>query len=170
MLDMATRAQKIRLSLFLIATGSLLLVFFIVLVGSRLLKRMNTYHIVYANISVNGLEPGAVFFTEWRDSHDPYRIGPRVWMNGAGEISSGGKVLLKVPVSQWMGIEIECPLGKDANGTFNMTVTVTGQPPQRFDALPCGNPSFRKLDWLGFVSNATEAATTYVDDVKIESK
>jgi len=116
------------------------------------------------------LEPGAVFFHEWRDSHSPYRIGPSVWMNGAGDISSSGKVLIKVPVSQWVQIAIECPLGKDANGTFNMTVTVPGQPPQQFDALPCGNPAFRKLDWVGFVSNATETTTTYLDDVRVEGK
>lgn len=56
---MATKAQKIRLSIFLIATGSLLLLFFIALVGSRFLKSMNAYYIVYENISVTGLEPGA---------------------------------------------------------------------------------------------------------------
>ena len=44
---MATKAQKVRLS------------FFIILVGSRLLKRMDVYYIVYEDISVTGLEPGA---------------------------------------------------------------------------------------------------------------
>ncbi len=56
---MATKAQKVRLSIFLIISSSVLLIFFIILVGNRLLKRMNTYFIVYENISVTGLEPGA---------------------------------------------------------------------------------------------------------------
>ncbi len=40
-------------------SGSLLLVFFLVLVGNRLLKRMDWYYIEYHDISVTGLEPGA---------------------------------------------------------------------------------------------------------------
>lgn len=56
---MATKAQKVRLSVFLIISGTILLVFFVVLVGSRLLKRMDWYVIEYKDISVTGLEPGA---------------------------------------------------------------------------------------------------------------
>ncbi|MFC1607759.1 MlaD family protein [Candidatus Latescibacterota bacterium] len=56
---MATRAQKVRLSIFLIASSTILLIFFLVLVGSRIFKRMDPYYIVYEGISVTGLEPGA---------------------------------------------------------------------------------------------------------------
>lgn len=56
---MATKAQKVRLSIFLIISSSVLLLFFIILVGNRLLKRMDTYYVVYENISVTGLELGA---------------------------------------------------------------------------------------------------------------
>jgi len=56
---MATRAQKIRLSIFLIMSSTLLLILFIVLVGSRFFKNMDTYYIEYKDISVTGLEPGA---------------------------------------------------------------------------------------------------------------
>jgi len=56
---MATKVQKVRLSIFLIISSSVLLMFFIILVGNRLLKRMDTYYVVYEDISVTGLEPGA---------------------------------------------------------------------------------------------------------------
>ena len=56
---MATRAQKVRLSVFIIAPGSVLLVFFLMLVGHRMLRRFDAYFIEYKNISVTGLEPGA---------------------------------------------------------------------------------------------------------------
>ena len=56
---MATKAQKVRLSIFLIISSSVLLMFFIILVGNRLVKRMDTYYVVYEDISVTGLEPGA---------------------------------------------------------------------------------------------------------------
>ncbi len=56
---MATKAQKVRLSIFLIAASAVLFVFFVVLVGGRIIKRMDSYHIIYEGISVTGLEPGA---------------------------------------------------------------------------------------------------------------
>jgi len=56
---MATKAQKVRLSIFLISSSTVLLLFFIILVGNRLLKRMDTYYIVYEDISVTGLEIGS---------------------------------------------------------------------------------------------------------------
>ena len=56
---MATRAQKVRLSIFIIISGALLAGFFLFLVGNRILNRMDTYYIVYENISVHGLELGA---------------------------------------------------------------------------------------------------------------
>ena len=56
---MATKAQKVRLSIFLIISSSVLLLFFIVLAGNRLLKHMDIYYIIYEDISVTGLEPGA---------------------------------------------------------------------------------------------------------------
>ncbi len=56
---MATKAQKIRLSVFLIISSTILLLFFIILVGNRMLKRMDTYNIIYEDISVTGLELGA---------------------------------------------------------------------------------------------------------------
>ena len=54
---MATKSQKVRLSIFLITSSSILILFFILLVGNRLLQRMDTYYVVYEDISVTGLEP-----------------------------------------------------------------------------------------------------------------
>jgi len=56
---MATKTQKIRLSIFLIVSSTILLGFFIVLVGNQLIQRMDKYYIEYKDISVTGLDPGA---------------------------------------------------------------------------------------------------------------
>ena len=56
---MATKTQKIRLSIFLIVSSTVLLGFFIVLVGNQLIQRMDKYYIEYKDISVTGLDPGA---------------------------------------------------------------------------------------------------------------
>lgn len=56
---MATKAQKVRLSVFLITAASVFLLFFIVLVGNKFLQRTETYYIIYRDISITGLETGA---------------------------------------------------------------------------------------------------------------
>jgi phospholipid/cholesterol/gamma-HCH transport system substrate-binding protein len=56
---MATRKQKIRLAVFLIASAAVFFTFFIVLVGGKYLKQKDTYFIEYRDISITGLEPGA---------------------------------------------------------------------------------------------------------------
>jgi hypothetical protein len=114
------------------------------------------------------MEPGAILLHEWRDSRNPYRVGPSIGINANGELTSGGKTLLQVPHSQWVRFQIECALGKEANGAFVLTVTLPGKDPQRFENLPCGASTFRTLDWLGFVSNATESTIFYLDDLKLD--
>jgi phospholipid/cholesterol/gamma-HCH transport system substrate-binding protein len=56
---MATKAQKIRLSIFLILSGTVFLIFFFILVGGNFLKRTDPYHIIYHDVSITGLESGA---------------------------------------------------------------------------------------------------------------
>ena len=56
---MATKAQKVRLALFFIISGSVLSLFLIVVAGSHLLKKRDHYFIEFANTSVHGLTPGA---------------------------------------------------------------------------------------------------------------
>jgi len=46
---------------------------------------------------------------------------------------------------------------------------VVGQQPQKFEKLPC-DPKCKELQWLGFVSNATEKAVFFVDNVKLVTK
>jgi phospholipid/cholesterol/gamma-HCH transport system substrate-binding protein len=57
--SMATRAQKVRLSVFLIGSIAVFLLFFLVLIGNRYLQKKETYNIVYHDVSITGLEPGA---------------------------------------------------------------------------------------------------------------
>lgn len=56
---MATRAQKVRLAVFLIASVTVFIVFFVILVGGKYLRQKDTYFIMYRDISITGLEPGA---------------------------------------------------------------------------------------------------------------
>ena len=56
---MATRAQKIRLALFFIASSAVLALFFIVVAGSHLLRERDSYHIEFTDMAVSGLNKGA---------------------------------------------------------------------------------------------------------------
>ena len=56
---MVTKAQKVRLGVFLFISIGLLLIFLFVIIGSRLLERTDTYFIAYEDVSVSGLQIGA---------------------------------------------------------------------------------------------------------------
>jgi hypothetical protein len=115
------------------------------------------------------LEKGAVVWIEWRDASHPYRVGPSMGVDAEGRLTASKQQLLSVPLGQWIHFEIVCGLGKQATGTYDLSVTVPGEPPKRFEKLPC-DPACRQLEWLGFVSNATDYAVFYLDNMKLRLK
>ena len=114
--------------------------------------------------------PGAVLYHQWRDSSSPYRVGPSLTLDSAGALAIPGKAAVPIPPDTWVQIAIECPLGRAANGTWSLTLTVPGQPPHRYDDLPCGDANFSRLDWYGFVANAAEEVVFHVDDVNLSTR
>lgn len=115
------------------------------------------------------VEPGAILWHEWRDSSSPYQVGPSLRVMGDGDLMVGGKTLTKLPLSQWVALDITCPLGKQA-GMWHLIVTAPGADPQTFADLPNGMPDWRSLTWMGFISLATDTAVFYLDDLKMEIK
>jgi hypothetical protein len=51
-----------------------------------------------------------------------------------------------------------------------MEITIHGQPPRRFDKLPCGNSKFDQLEWLGTTSLAKDKAIVHIDNVKLNTR
>ena len=45
-------------------------------------------------------------------------------------------------------------------------MTLPGQPPQRFEGLPC-SAAFRRLNWVGFISLATAETVFYLDNIEL---
>ncbi|MCX7427182.1 MAG: hypothetical protein NTW96_16340, partial [Planctomycetia bacterium] len=112
------------------------------------------------------IEPGAVGYFAWRDYEGgAYRVGPSLRIEGDGKLLAGDRQLGKVPLSQWLRIEITCGLGDTANGKWTLRYGPIGGK-QTEAELTC-DPNFRKLDWVGFVADATVAAVFYVDNLKI---
>ena len=115
------------------------------------------------------LRPGAgvEFLHEWRDAASPYRTGPSLAIVG-GQLSVGGKPLLPVPPDQWIHIESVAGLGDASTGTWELAVTVPGQPVRRFPGLPC-HPGWKRLDWIGFVSNADAPTVYWLDNLRLDN-
>jgi len=113
------------------------------------------------------LGSGALVNNEWRDAAKPYHSGPSLTFDTAGGLSCGKQKLMPLPTEQWIHVEATCSLGPDAPGTWDLTVTIPGQPPRQFPNLAVIRKEFNRLQWFGFSSNATKAATYYLDNVKL---
>ncbi|MGQ9732197.1 MAG: hypothetical protein ACUVX8_13120, partial [Candidatus Zipacnadales bacterium] len=112
------------------------------------------------------IEPGAIFWHEWRDRANPYHAGPSVRIEANGELRAGGQTLLTVPHGQWLHMDIDCGLGKEAGETYQLAVTLPNGEEHVFE-VPLANAEFRRLQWLGFISLAEKTTAFYIDNVQL---
>jgi len=113
------------------------------------------------------LEEGAVFWHIWRA---PGAEGPHVIFNDADEVVVDNAPIARVPRGQWFNVEVECPLGDDADGTFTLEIGVPGKERQRFERLPCKTSTFRAVESCYFLSFAERETVFYLDNVRIALK
>ena len=128
--------------------------------------RKGTVHLTFAV----RLDQDAEFIHEWRDASHPYRVGPSIRIQPDGQLLANNKPLTKIPIGQWTRLSIQAPLGKQTTGSYTMTVTVPNEPPKQFTNLTVGNPQWRALNWLGFISLANQQTAIYLDDIKLDVK
>lgn len=122
---MATKAQKARLSIFLILSSSVLLIFFVLLVGNRLLTRMDRYYVIYRDVSVTGLEPGSAVKLQ----------GVQVGRVAGLAVKDAASILVEIEV------ERGTPIKTDTEGVLTM-VGITGL---KFVELVGGKPESENL-------------------------
>jgi hypothetical protein len=117
------------------------------------------------------VEHGGQFNHEWRDwSSEPYKTGPSLYIDADCNLNANGKPLGKIPAGKWAVFEIECGIGTQATGTYDLTVTLPGEKPLRHAGLPCGVPLAR-LTWFGFIAHGSAPGTAfYLDDVSLALK
>ncbi|MBT4815824.1 MAG: hypothetical protein HON70_09005, partial [Lentisphaerae bacterium] len=60
-------------------------------------------------------------------------------------------------------------LGADSSGAYDMRIQPKHGAAQTFSALKYGD-RFEKLEWIGFVSTGTNAATFYLDNLKLSER
>ena len=56
---MVSKAQKVRLGIFIITISIILLVFLVLVAGNKLIEKRDNYFILYKDVSVNGLQIGS---------------------------------------------------------------------------------------------------------------
>ena len=114
------------------------------------------------------VEEGVIMYHEWRDNSNPYKVGPSFWVQD-GKLTVGGKPLLNIPTGEWVHFAVTAGLGAKSTATWDLTVTLPNQQPQKFAALPC-DPNWKTLTWLGFSSMADAKTVYYLDNIQIENK
>jgi len=112
------------------------------------------------------VEKTTLMYHEWRDTHQPYRVGPTIAVRN-GKLLVNHKETLDLPVGQWLHVEIAAGLGSKATGTWDLVVTLPGQEPKRFAKLPVHSEDWKTLEWLGWSSTATDRAAYYLDNVEL---
>jgi hypothetical protein len=114
--------------------------------------------------------PGVSINHEWRDhGPSPYAAGPSLWING-NKLQVAGNTLMTLPTGQWIHFEITAALGKGSSGAWDLSVTLLGESARVFKAIKVANPAFEKLNWLGFVSNATDKTVFYLDNLEVTNE
>ena len=111
---------------------------------------------------------GVEFIHEWRDAAQPYLTGPMIAIIG-GKLTAGGKQLLALPLGRWIHFEIAAGVGSASTGTWELSVTLPGEAAQKFSGLPC-NSKWKKLEWLGFVSNANGPSVYWLDNLTLTNR
>ena len=116
------------------------------------------------------VDPGAVFYHEWRDGASPYRVGPSLWVQN-GKLRVNGREVLDVPAGRWLEFEIRADLGdreKDRAKpkTWSLKVAMPDADALKLDGLPCAE-GWKTVDWVGFVSNAQQPTAFYLDDLQL---
>ena len=114
------------------------------------------------------MDPGAVLWHEWRSAGGQYHAGPSLRFGAKGELVAAAKELMVVPLGQWVHVEITCVLGRAATATYDLSVRLRDGTVRQFRRLPCSSPSFRRFEWLGFMSLAADRASFYVDNLRVE--
>ena len=112
------------------------------------------------------LEPGAVFVHEWRNQAKPYQTGPVLQIK-EGRLTGVPGLAATIPSRQWVRYEITAAMGDAAPGRWRLRITPAGGPMREFKDLPFRQAGMKTLDWVGFISAATERTEFYLDNVAI---
>ena len=103
-------------------------------------------------------------YHEWRDyPGGSYVAGPSLWFDRC-QLKVNGITLANVPSNQWLRVELWCSTTNYASKGWDLGLTVPGQAKQWFANLHTGGSGWARLNWMGWVSEATNTTTFYLDN------
>jgi hypothetical protein len=106
-------------------------------------------------------------YHEWRDYQGgSYVAGPSVWFDHC-QLKVGGATLASVPSNQWLRVEVLCSTTNYASQGWKLGLTLPGQSTQWFPNLHTGGTGWSRLNWLGWMSEATNSTTFYLDNLTL---
>jgi len=101
---------------------------------------------------------------DWR--HSPFRVGPTLRVMPDGELRASGQSMARVPLGQWVHLDVIFGLGNTGEKTYELRLTSPGSETQAFRA-PYGSADFAVLTWLGFISESEKRTVFYVDNFSL---
>lgn len=126
------------------------------------------------------MQPGAEFFTEWRDypegGGNAYATGPCLVFAGGkviartrtrredGSYRGAERVVAELPADTWARVRVRAAVGPKGNGTWSVKVEREGAPASEAAGLLFNSDLFRAVEWLGFCSTAKRDVAYYLDD------
>jgi len=116
------------------------------------------------------LVPGAKLYHQWREypGRPYFDTGPSLHLRN-NELTVAKRRLLTLPPGEWVRFEVEAGHGDQATDLWRLTITLPNAQPRTFDALPIGSPGeYKRLTWLGFVSDANADAVFWLDNLRVE--
>jgi len=108
------------------------------------------------------------FLHEWRDDANVYLAGPSLRVKATG-IEVAGKVVAGAPVGQWVTIKVTAALGTGA-GTWKLEVTNAQGTTTTVNNLQPKDSGWKRLNWLGFVSDSAVASSSCVGYAKADNQ
>ena len=117
--------------------------------------------------SIN-IDAGTDFMHEWRDSNQPpYLTGPALRIKPTGIEVAGVKVAAAT-VGQWISLKITAPLDAGA-GRWTLDAKTGSGAYARIGDYVNRDVSWKRLNWIGFVSAAKVASTACVGFIKADT-
>lgn len=116
--------------------------------------------------------PSAMYL-EFRDYANAgvkyYQTGPHLEIEAQGVLTAtpNAGVKLQLPRDTWVGLELAFELGQGTAKTFELTVTLPGQPPQVFRQVPYVDSGFLQAGELYIVSTGPDGGAFRLDDVRV---
>ncbi len=118
-------------------------------------------------LKLDGAAPPTVVFDlrQYRDTGSrEYFSGPYLSIDPSGRLAAGGKPLAKLPLDQWLQIEITMPLGPDAAGHYDLAITLPDGSRQTFHPAS-RSAGFDQLQRIVIMLTGDSPGRLYLDDV-----